>query len=76
MQEQIKQIMADILDLDPSSIDGSTAKDNTASWDSLNHISLVLALEQEFAVAFDPSEMESMISFENILRVLEKKGQE
>ena len=76
MQEQIKQIMADILDLDPNSIDGSTTKDNTASWDSLNHINLVLVLEQEFAVAFVPSEMESMISFENIVRLLEKKRQE
>lgn len=75
MQDRIKQIMADILDLDPNSIDGSTTKDNTASWDSLNHINLTLALEQEFSVLFDVSELEAMLSFDDISDILERKLQ-
>lgn len=73
MQEQIRQIMADILDLDPHTIDGSTTKDNTASWDSLNHINLVVALEQEFSVSFDLAEIESMLSFDDVVQTLERK---
>jgi acyl carrier protein len=73
MQEQVKQIMADILNLDLPFIGGSTTKEATSSWDSLNHISLALALEQEFRVTLDPSDIESMTSFENIIRVLERK---
>lgn len=73
MEQQVKQLMGDILGVDPNSIDVSTAKDGTASWDSLNHINLIIALEQEFQVSFDVTEIESMLSFPDILESLEKK---
>jgi acyl carrier protein len=67
--------MADILGIDQDSIDVSTAKDSTAGWDSLNHINLIVALEQEFQVSFDVAEIESMLSFSDILETLERKLQ-
>jgi acyl carrier protein len=73
MQDQVKQIMADVLDLDPDSIEDATAMDNTASWDSLNQVNLVIALEQEFVVAFDIAEIEAMLSFADIIEILERK---
>jgi acyl carrier protein len=73
MEEEIKQIMSDIFDLDPEGIDESTTQENTWSWDSLNHINLVAALEQEFELSFSPEEIESMISFIDILEILEGK---
>jgi acyl carrier protein len=75
VEQKIKQIMADVLDLDAKSIDEATGKDQTASWDSLNHINLVLALEQEFQVSFDVNEIESMLSYKDILEVLDRKLQ-
>lgn len=75
VEEQVKQLMADILNLDLDSIDGSTSKDTTASWDSLSHINLIVALEQEFQVSFEVSEIESMLSYSDILETLEKKLQ-
>ena len=45
MQDQGKQILADILDTSPDVIDEDTSMDNTERWDSLNHINLVTALE-------------------------------
>lgn len=75
MEQKIKQIMADVLNLDAKSIDEATSKDQTASWDSLNHINLVLAFEQEFQVSFDVNEIESMLSYKNILEVLDRKLQ-
>jgi acyl carrier protein len=73
MHEKIKQIMADILSLDFDRIDGSTLKDNTATWDSLNHINLVVALEQEFGLSFDLQEIESMCSYDDIVQVVDSK---
>jgi acyl carrier protein len=73
LEQQVKQVMADILGVDPDSIDVSTAKDSTATWDSLNHINLVVALEQEFQISFDVREIESMLSFPDILETLERK---
>jgi acyl carrier protein len=73
VEEQIKQVMADILDLVPDLIDESTRRDNTDAWDSLSQINLLVALEQEFNVSFDPEEVEAMLSFADILEILEKK---
>jgi len=73
MEERIRQIMADVLDLDPRSIDGGTAMDSVDSWDSLTHINLCLGLEQDFQVSFTVLEMEAMLSYEDIIRVLAEK---
>jgi acyl carrier protein len=75
LEDQLRHVMGDILNLDPNSIDESTAQDGTASWDSLSHINLIVALEQEFQVSFDVSEIESMLSFSDILDTLGKKLQ-
>jgi len=75
VEQKIKQIMADVLNLDAQSIDEATVKDHTESWDSLNHINLVMAFEQEFQVSFDVTEIESMLSYSDILEVLDRKVQ-
>ena len=73
MDEQVKEIMADVLSVDIKSIDDDTAMDNTATWDSLAHLNLCLALEQEFGIALEVDEMETMISFYDIIQVLQAK---
>ena len=65
--------MADILDLDPERIDGSTGKNSTPSWDSLSHINLVVALEQEFGLSFELHEVESMLSYDDIVQIIDSK---
>ena len=73
MEDQIKQIMADVLDLDAGYIDESTSQDNTPNWDSLNHINLVFAFEQEFDTTFSPEEIEEMTSYLDVVETLERK---
>ncbi len=65
--------MADVLGLDPGAITDGTARDNTSAWDSANHITLTLALEEEFGIAFDVDELESMFSFADVIQVLQTK---
>jgi acyl carrier protein len=57
-----------------SSIERTTAVTNLSEWDSLAHINLVLALEQEFGVSFTPEEAGEMLDVEMIERALEAKG--
>lgn len=70
IEQRIKQIMADIFHLDPTRIDEQTAMDNTEAWDSANHISLVLTLEDEFAISFDVAEIEAMTSFFDVVQAV------
>jgi len=73
MEEQIRQILADVLGLDATTIDGSTSTDNTESWDSLAHINIVSALEQEYGITLDIDEIESMQSLYDIIEILDRK---
>jgi acyl carrier protein len=73
MEEQLKRIMADVLDLDHEAIDESTARDSLEAWDSLKHISLCLALEQEFSVSFEVHEIEAMVTYADVLQILQQK---
>lgn len=73
MEAQVKQIMSDILDLDTAAVGATTTQENTANWDSMSHLNLVIALEQEFGVSFTPEEMEQLVSFGHILQILASK---
>ena len=47
--------------------------DTVEAWDSINHLNLVMALEQEFGVQFEPEEIEQLLSVRLTLEMLEKK---
>ena len=43
------------------------------SWDSLNHIILLLSIQETFKVKFKISEYEQLNSFDNIINLIKKK---
>jgi acyl carrier protein len=73
MELQIKQIMSDVLDVEATRVDASTNQENTPNWDSMSQINLVIALEQEFGVSFTPTEIVNLVSFPEILRIVQGK---
>ena len=72
-ERRIRQVMADILGLDPARIDDGTTADSVEAWDSANHISLILALEEEFGMSFEVAEIEAMTSFPDLVHGVEAK---
>jgi acyl carrier protein len=68
--ERIRSVMADVLGLDQSAISMSSTMHNTSEWDSLHHINLIAALEQEFETTFEISEIQAMTSVPEIVRCL------
>jgi acyl carrier protein len=56
-----------------NAIDRHTAMDTIESWDSITHINLCFSLEQDFQLAFTVAEIETMLSYGDILRVLREK---
>jgi acyl carrier protein len=74
VEEQVKRVLGDILLLDPAGIGMETTQDRVSSWDSVNHINLVYALEEEFKTTFNIREIESLTSYAEILSVLKSKN--
>ena len=73
VDQTIRELMSIILNIEAASIDDGTSMDNTPGWDSANHINLILAREDEFSISFEVSEFELMVSFFDLVQVVEAK---
>jgi acyl carrier protein len=62
--------MAPIFELDESEITEDASPENIGKWDSLAHMNLVLALEQEFDVQFTEEQIVETLSFKALVEVL------
>lgn len=71
MKEKIIEIMKTIFE--STDVDESTTPDKLENWDSLRHMNLVVALEEEFGVEFDEDDIVEMLSLDAIMKVIESK---
>ena len=60
--DRVRLILADVLQISAEEVGPESSPDTIENWDSLQHLNLVLALEQEFAVQFTPEEIEQLLS--------------
>jgi len=70
-EDTLKSIIATMLNVDPSIIDESSSMDSISSWDSLRHMNLVLALEEEFKITIPDDDAANITSYKLIKLVLE-----
>jgi acyl carrier protein len=73
MLERVRRMLADVFNLPVESITPASSPDSIEAWDSLHHLDLVLALEQEFGTQFTPEEIEQLLSVELIAALLAEK---
>ena len=57
LDERLRSVFASVFGLDPSRVQDDDSYETIPEWDSVNHINLILALEAEFGVEFDPGEI-------------------
>jgi len=62
----IQQIMADVFEKSSTQITEDSTQDNIDSWDSIKHLNLVVALEEEFGIVLPIEEIGNLISFKLI----------
>ncbi len=62
LASRVHRIFADVFGVPVETILPESSPETIETWDSLQHLTLVLALEQEFQVQFEPEEIETLIS--------------
>jgi acyl carrier protein len=67
---KLYQVIGNVLDVDPSELSEESNAQNTARWDSLRHIEVILAVESAFNVRFTMTEIASLSKLGDIRRVL------
>lgn len=73
MREQIIELMASVFGVDSAEIAVGVVFGKFAKWDSLRHMNLIVALEEEFEITFDEEEISDMLSLDLIIETLENK---
>lgn len=74
MEKRLKTILSNVLGIGEEEIKDSSSVENITSWDSLNHINLIVALEENYGLSFSEEEMLEMTTFGRIKRILSGKG--
>lgn len=75
-EEKLKKVMAGILKIDASTINEDTSPDTVETWDSLNHLNLVIALEEAFDVSFTETQTVEILNYELVKISLRELGVE
>ena len=73
VMERVKRVLADVLMLDEGQLQPDSSPDTITAWDSVQHLTLVIALEQEFGVRFAPEEIEEALSVQAIADLIQSK---
>ncbi|WP_430475995.1 acyl carrier protein [Thalassospira lucentensis] len=72
-ENRLKQVMADILEVEISDIVVDSSPDTIESWDSLQQLNLVSALEAEFSIALTPDDIADMLSYALVRDIVQER---
>lgn len=75
MKERVLSIVSNIMNWPLKKIHEDSSPEDIDTWDSLNQINLVLALEEEFGVKFTDVQIVEMLSVQSIIETLERTVQ-
>ena len=74
IKEKIRKIIAEILRTDEDNIQEETAIGDIPSWDSLNQLRILAAVESEFGIQFTPDVLMEMEDFSDIVHAVEERA--
>jgi len=74
IEQRVRQVAADIFNLPLDQITPQSNPQTIETWDSVQHLNLVLALEGELGVQIAPEEIERMQSIAAVIELMEEKS--
>jgi len=74
MDKKLRQIMSNIFEIQEDGIIDKLSIETAENWDSLQHLNLILAIEEQFGISISEDKIIEMTSFVKIKRILRDKG--
>ncbi len=71
--EQLTEIFHQVFDDDTIVLTTETTAEDIAEWDSMNHVSLIVAAESHFGVKFQTAEVEELKNVGDFVALIAKK---
>jgi acyl carrier protein len=73
MEDVIRKVAARVLRVDEASLTPASSPKTITRWDSLKHMELVAAIEEQLGIQFTADEIVGMGSFGELLRIAARK---
>lgn len=73
--DEVRGIASDILGVPATRLNAASSPDTVENWDSVQHLNLVLALEEKFGLQLSPEEIEQMKTLGDTAKLIEAKLQ-
>ena len=73
IETRIKEVMSSVFDIDIENINEDSSQDNIEQWDSMKHLDLFVAIEEEFGITIPIEEVGNMINFRYIKLIVEEQ---
>lgn len=74
--DRVRTVLSDVFGVSEGEIGPDTSHEDLESWDSLNLLNVMMALESEFGVALDVDDAARLVSVPEILSLLAERGAE
>ncbi len=75
MQDEIKDVIADVLGVSVASLTDDLAPGDIPEWDSLRHVMVLTALEKTFNIKFQREELLDVEDLSELVALVEEKAQ-
>jgi acyl carrier protein len=73
INDKIRNVMAVVFEMELDQISYNAEPGVISSWDSLRHMNLIVALEEEFGIQFTDDEMTDLLNFKLISAIITEK---
>jgi len=70
IKNKIIAAMSLVLEVPENEIDENSSTDTIGNWDSLRHLNLIIALEEEFGISISDEEVGNMVNYKIIYHVI------
>ena len=71
--DEVRRIAADVFLRDERLLNADSSPEQVETWDSVQHLNLVLALEAKYGIEFGPEEMDRMKTLGDIATLVGSK---
>jgi acyl carrier protein len=71
VQDRVIKVISDVMNVPVSKLDENSSPMSVDKWESMKHINLVLALEEEFSIQFDDEQISGLQDVKSIVSIIE-----
>jgi len=70
---KVSELLGEIVENDNLKLNADTKADDVKDWDSTNHVRLLVAIESEFAIRFETSEIGGLENVGQLIDLVQSK---